>query len=153
MQRCIASADREGFSTGVKLVRGAYLAGEPAYHRAEGRTGPPPTWSTKSETDECYDSLAGSLVDRLAEEIKDGSGQSKKPPELALMIAGHNSTSIKKVLEKLRDQGGLAENRGKHLAMADELRGRLTFGQILGALNRSLSHSIAELMRLLPAST
>lgn len=136
LRACLDAADGEGFSTGIKLVRGAYLAGEPAYHRAQGRTGLPPTWSTKVETDVCYDTLAAELVDRIAKDLKDPEPAGDSP-RVALMIAGHNATSIKKVLERLRDQDGLAENRGTCLAMADELRGRLTFGQILGTYEAS----------------
>lgn len=129
---CLAAADADGFSTGVKLVRGAYLTSEPIHHRTEGGSGPLPTWSTKEETDRCYDDLAEQLVTRLAKEVKSAE-HVVGHPEVALLIAGHNAKSVRMVLQRLRDEEELAENRGSRLAMADQLRGRLTFGQILGA--------------------
>ena len=83
----LAVARKEGFTLGVKLVRGAYLGSDPrgTIH------------DTKADTDSAYDGIAESLVHRSYGPIlKPAAGESEFPSVNAV-LAGHNHTSVRKV--------------------------------------------------------
>lgn len=88
-----------GFVIGVKLVRGAYLAKEP-----RGAI-----WATKEQTDAAYDGLAAEMLERRrgkwlkmstdgdgAAAARDGEEEEEEWPQLALMLATHNITSVRR---------------------------------------------------------
>ncbi|KAL8720982.1 MAG: hypothetical protein Q9181_007803, partial [Wetmoreana brouardii] len=52
LARHLTIAQSEGFTLGVKLVRGAYMASDPQHL----------FWDTKDETDRAYDGIAESLI-------------------------------------------------------------------------------------------
>ena len=56
----LAIASREGFTLGVKLVRGAYLASEPQRRLI---------WDTKEQTDAAYDIITKALLQRRVEDL------------------------------------------------------------------------------------
>ncbi|KAK7514000.1 proline dehydrogenase [Phyllosticta citriasiana] len=92
-----------GFVVGVKLVRGAYLAKEP-----RGAI-----WATKEQTDAAYDGLAAEMLQRrwgrwlkmsastdsdatVAAKDKEEEEVAEEWPQLALMLATHNITSVRR---------------------------------------------------------
>jgi proline dehydrogenase len=83
----MAVADREGFTLGVKLVRGAYLGSDPrnAIH------------DTKAETDNAYDSIAESLVRRSYGPVLKPLSKETQFPSVNVVLAGHNYTSVRKI--------------------------------------------------------
>lgn len=85
----LAIAQKEGFALGVKLVRGAYIGSDPRHLIHD----------TKAETDNAYDSISDSLVRRTyGPVLKPAKGESNKPfPEVGVVLAGHNHTSVRKV--------------------------------------------------------
>jgi hypothetical protein len=85
----LSIARKEGFALGVKLVRGAYIGSDPRHLIHD----------TKADTDNAYDSISESLVRRTYGAIlKPAEGESNKPfPEVSVVLAGHNHTSVRKV--------------------------------------------------------
>ncbi|KAL1714374.1 FAD-linked oxidoreductase-like protein [Schizophyllum commune] len=95
--RAAADAHAGGYSLGVKLVRGAYHphevgAWKAAHDAINNAQNPeanlvarmtlvpaaehPPVWSTKPETDACYDKCVSMLIDLVADDVKSASASS-----------------------------------------------------------------------------
>ena len=113
----LAAAEEGGFTLGVKLVRGAYLA-------CDERS---LFWSTKEETDTVYNSITESLIRRGYGEIvraANGKHESKFPP-VNLVLASHNLESVKKAMVVRKTQA-VGEERidlvyGQLMGMADDV--------------------------------
>lgn len=85
----MATARKEGFTLGVKLVRGAYLGSDPRHLIHD----------TKADTDNAYDSISESLVRRSYGTIlKPVAGESDGEfPDINVVLAQHNQTSVRKI--------------------------------------------------------
>ncbi|PFH62168.1 hypothetical protein XA68_14837 [Ophiocordyceps unilateralis] len=83
LSRHLAEAQKAGFTLGVKLVRGAYLASDrrEIFH------------DTKAETDSCYDALAASILTRRWSSTVRGEGPF---PAAHLVLATHNAESVRR---------------------------------------------------------
>jgi hypothetical protein len=92
LARDLEAAQKDGFILGIKLVRGAYL-------EAEKKRGVP-VWSSKEETDKCYDAMASTLLTRSYNPIQPllFSPPTTPFPMADLLLATHNASSIRKVL-------------------------------------------------------
>lgn len=94
----LATAWREGFTLGVKLVRGAYLGSDPRRL----------FWAAKAETDRAYDGIAESLIRRQWNDVlspaKSDSGQEPAFPSVDLVLATHNHESVRKALVIRQEQ-------------------------------------------------
>lgn len=118
LARDLAVAKREGFTLGVKLVRGAYMGSDPRHL----------FWSTKAETDEVYDSIMEGLVQRkwnhvLKPTINEGSDGMA---EVAFVLASHNHETVRKAMLIRKDQtdrvaGKIDMAYGQLMGMADEV--------------------------------
>lgn len=82
------SAQSEGFTLGIKLVRGAYLWSEPRHL----------IWSSKEGTDEAYDSLTAALIRRQYTGMLEPSpsADTQTFPEIDVVLATHNAASVRK---------------------------------------------------------
>ncbi|GAM90418.1 hypothetical protein ANO11243_084610 [Dothideomycetidae sp. 11243] len=98
-------AQAEGWTLGLKLVRGAYL----------GREIRDRIHDTKHATDECYNGIVQDLLRQT------WPGLDSPLPAVQLFIAGHNAVSIRKACETLRE---LAEHGKTHPSVR--------FGQLQG---------------------
>ncbi|KAL8742676.1 MAG: hypothetical protein Q9184_008215 [Pyrenodesmia sp. 2 TL-2023] len=111
----LAMAQQEGFTLGVKLVRGAYMASDPRHL----------IWATKKETDRAFDGIAESLLRRQWNKVLYPAAQaSEQPPEFPtvdLILATHNYDSVRK-----------AETIRQEQARTGEERIRLAYGQLMG---------------------
>ena len=118
LARHLETAQQEGFTLGVKLVRGAYMSSDPRHL----------FWSSKEETDRAYNGIAEALITRrwnnvlkpLAEENLD------KVPETAFVLASHNHETVKKATALRMEQIEKGEPRiemayGQLMGMADEV--------------------------------
>ncbi|KAI9627324.1 hypothetical protein KEM48_009951 [Puccinia striiformis f. sp. tritici PST-130] len=114
----------------------------------------PPVWGSKAETDGCFDDIASSLVQRLANNARRAEGltshprqsTTSSPIEVAMMIAGHNPLSAAKVLKQLRDEEGLAKNMDSQcISLSDSLRGRLMFAQLYGMAD-NLTSTLTDIL-------
>ncbi|KAI9672323.1 MAG: proline dehydrogenase [Caeruleum heppii] len=85
----MAIAAQEGFTVGVKLVRGAYLGSDPRHFIND----------TKEITDEFFDGIMESLLKRTWNSVlKPVDGQQTKYPAVNLVLASHNHLSVRKAL-------------------------------------------------------
>lgn len=115
-------AQREGIMLGVKLVRGAYMGSDPR----------PLFWDTKRETDEVYDGIARALIQRQYNDVLksiDSCG-SKQLPEVNMLLATHNHTSVQKAMKLRKEQTDQGNQQtefgyGQLMGMADEVSGEL----------------------------
>ncbi|KAM0790638.1 hypothetical protein ACM66B_004499 [Microbotryomycetes sp. NB124-2] len=133
MQAALSHADANGYSFGAKLVRGAYVEAERAKWSREGQRGDCIVWNNKRETDDCFDSCAELLRERISREVKgERQGGEHQKTTTAAFYASHNGTSMRKVLENLKKDGLATINDQGMLEIDDHLRGRISFGQLYG---------------------
>lgn len=110
--RHVLRAAREGWTLGVKLVRGAYIENEvrSLIH------------DTKADSDQSYDDIADMLI---SQKMPEGSGNLPFP-KAALFLATHNEASAEKAITTYRQRSaaGLPTallECGQIMGMADEL--------------------------------
>ena len=91
----LAAARQDGFTLGVKLVRGAYLGSDPRHLIHD----------TKGQTDAAYNGIAESLAVRSYNSILQPAGSEKNAefPDVNVVLAGHNHTSVRRI-QALRTQ-------------------------------------------------
>lgn len=97
----LAIASKEGFTLGVKLVRGAYLGSDPRHIIHD----------TKEDTDNCYDTIASSLIRRKWGPTLQ---QDVAFPQVSIVLGSHNLESMRKV----REIRASPESAGTELAIA-----------------------------------
>jgi proline dehydrogenase len=126
----VQSAHSSGYILGVKLVRGAYVTSENARAKRTGTLSK--VWSTKAESDSCFDACASLLLDEIIESVE------QDRPGPSAIFATHNAKSVQKNIQQL-NRAGLIEE--KHLAYSvdDRLRGRVVFAQLMGEARPLLS--------------
>jgi proline dehydrogenase len=107
----LQSASDEGWTLGIKQVRGAYIASDVRER----------IWDTKAETDESYNSIARDLLSKnMADGVFPGF-KAEKFPDLRLFLAGHNTESIR-----------LATAFVRELTMAGKQVPHVQYGQLHG---------------------
>lgn len=79
----LEQAKKEGFTLGVKLVRGAYLGSDPRDC----------FWATKEETDDCFNGLASAVLSQQWTPSLPGKGDF---PHASLVLATHNAESVRR---------------------------------------------------------
>ncbi|KAI9734773.1 MAG: proline dehydrogenase [Claussenomyces sp. TS43310] len=114
----LSIARKDGLTFGAKLVRGAYLGSDPRHLIND----------TKAETDANYDSIAESLMRRqYGAALKPADGETEQPfPQVNVVLAGHNHTSVRKALAIRTSQAERGEERvdmvyAQLQGMADEV--------------------------------
>ncbi|KAJ5227471.1 uncharacterized protein N7469_007477 [Penicillium citrinum] len=111
LDRHLTLAAQEGFSAGIKLVRGAYIE-----HETRSLI-----HDTKEETDASYDLIADTMLSRrMPEEVN------LPFPNAALFLATHNAASAAKAISKhqeflIANQPTILLECGQIQGMADEL--------------------------------
>lgn len=116
---------QEGYTLGVKLVRGAYLKTEPRHL----------IWAEKEETDQCYDGVIEALLTRQYNSMMQSASEkfSEMPP-VDVIIATHNRESVRKAHALRLHQAAKGETHGVDLSyaqlqgMADEVSFELLQG-------------------------
>lgn len=106
--RHLQAAQAEGWSLGIKVVRGAYIQQDNREY----------IWDTKAETDENYNSIARDLLSRQ----NFGPGVNGETfPDVHLFLAGHNKNSIQ-----------LLTRHYQQLVCSGEQPNPIAFGQLQG---------------------
>lgn len=124
----LRAAREDGFTLGVKLVRGAYLGSDPRHLIHD----------TKADTDACYDGVAEALLRRewtgpLAE-FATAEDTKAAFPGVNMVLASHNADSVRKA-RAVVDAG----HRGTEVAfaqlqgMADEVSCEILAGRTDGS--------------------
>jgi len=114
----LAVANQQGFTLGVKLVRGAYMGSD----RREL------FWSSKEATDKAYDGVAEALIRRRWNTILRPSAKetSENMAEVAFVLASHNHETVRKAMAIRREQTDKGDEKidmayGQLMGMADEV--------------------------------
>ncbi|MCJ1309436.1 proline dehydrogenase [Agyrium rufum] len=111
-------ADAEGFTLGVKLVRGAYLGSDPRWLM----------WAEKEETDKAYNAIAEALMRKSWNDVLKPAGDGSKDqwPDVNLVLASHNMESVQRAMN-IREQQVLRGEKpidmvyGQLMGMADNV--------------------------------
>ena len=120
LSRHLAVAEREGFTLGVKLVRGAYLGSDP----------PHLFWNTKEETDRTFDEMANAVIRRqynaTLRPVHYVEGKTPNFPMVNLVLASHNHVSVKKAMsirqeQTDRDEEKIEMSYAQLMGMAEEV--------------------------------
>ncbi|KAI1652790.1 FAD-linked oxidoreductase [Daldinia decipiens] len=82
----LALAAKEGFTLGVKLVRGAYLGLDPRYIIHD----------TKADTDTTYNGIAASLICRQWGSVLKSPEEGLKFPRVSIILGSHNLESVRR---------------------------------------------------------
>ena len=115
----LAFAKQEGFTLGVKLVRGAYMGSDP-------RT---LFWSTKEETDKAYNGITEALLTKRWNSVLQPSAEEATgtiTSEVAFVLASHNHESVQKAMAIRKEQTEQGDAKidmayGQLMGMADEV--------------------------------
>lgn len=112
----MAIAQKENFTLGVKLVRGAYMGSDPRELIHD----------TKQGTDECYDGIAEALIRQTPNSVLQPESGEKGFQAVDLVLAGHNLESVRKAQVIRTEQAEKGEDRielcyAQLQGMADEV--------------------------------
>ena len=107
LARHLATAQEEGFTLGVKLVRGAYLGSE---ERSL-------IWPSIEGTHAAYDSITSALIHRQYNDLVRPSTGNSIWPRMNVVIASHNAATVQKAQELRRGQAARGEEL-THLSFA-----------------------------------
>ncbi|TVY56223.1 putative proline dehydrogenase [Lachnellula suecica] len=113
----LAAAQKDGFTLGVKLVRGAYLGSDPRHLIHD----------TKADTDNAYNGIAASLAQRsYGPVLRPAQGGDTTFPPVNVVLAGHNHTSVRKIQALRTEQAKNGEEQTELVyaqlqGMADEV--------------------------------
>ncbi|KAI0358839.1 FAD-linked oxidoreductase [Trametes cingulata] len=157
LAQSMAAARKEGYSLGVKLVRGAYHPHELVAHPSTSATADaslaspavstslsispdpfPPVWTTKDATDARYNALVRILISAVREDVEKRKGQA---PSIGVLFGTHNWESAGLIVDELVRQGLATVEEGGVVSVGDEVAERVTMGQLYGmtaALTRHL---------------
>ncbi len=139
LKESLLSAKRGGFGLGVKLVRGAYHEQELERSKQSGCS--PLVWTSKKDTDTCYDHCASIIIASLQEDLH------AEGPKTAVLFGTHNRKSIDYILQllesrqlathdpqgtlsvdgKIAERVAFAQLYGKHVCMAQSFRCRISY--------------------------
>ena len=115
----LAVAKKEGFTLGVKLVRGAYMGSDP---RAL-------FWNSKEETDKAYNCIMDALLKKRWNSVLQPStdkAEERILSEVAFVLASHNHESVQKAMAIRKEQTQKGDAKidmayGQLMGMADEV--------------------------------
>ncbi|KIY72746.1 FAD-linked oxidoreductase [Cylindrobasidium torrendii FP15055 ss-10] len=144
LEQSLKHARANGYTLGVKLVRGAYHPLETSSHQAHiaGKASLsispeplPPVWQEKSETHFNYDSCAKLLIREIKKDIlAQEQAKTKGAPRIGVLFGTHNWTSCKLILQELVDQGlaSIVPGTEETIAVPEAVTERLVMGQLYG---------------------
>lgn len=123
----LAIAQKENWTLGVKLVRGAYLGSDPRELLHD----------TKEDTDACFDGLATSTLTRQWTDMVKGEGVY---PNTSLVLATHNAESVR-LARELLDSGAAKSpiSAAQLQGMADEVSCEIIGGKTQTGASQTLA--------------
>lgn len=125
-------AASNGYVLGAKLVRGAYHPQEIENHqRNPDNMGlPPPVWSEKHETDQCYNECAGLVLDNVS---RPSQGSEPSESTTGALFGTHNQESCDLIMDGLVKRGlATLEPDGKTLRVPETTAAQVQLGQLFG---------------------
>lgn len=148
MVKHIQISKEQGYTIGIKMVRGAYIHTEP---------NPTVIHTSKENTDNCYDDAVKYLFGGKINGHEAQAKQDGKPWNAEVMLATHNLASVQKALALWRESDGLkatAHNNGgtiqslsfaQLMGMADEVS-----LELVSKIKEHNSQAVEEKARVLP---
>lgn len=125
----LAHAKSNGYTLGVKLVRGAYHPLEVAKHESDPtKSGPPPVWSEKNETDACYNQCANMLLDQLSDRT---DGKPNSSP-VGILFGTHNRNSCDVIIDGIVKRGLASRVTDGVVTVPLDVSSRVQIGQLFG---------------------
>ncbi|KAI0005315.1 FAD-linked oxidoreductase-like protein [Russula compacta] len=129
LAQVLRDAASNQYTLGIKLVRGAYheqeVESDSPAHALATNVSWPPVFTSKADTDRCYDTAAAELVRAIAN--VDGRG-----PGVGVLFGSHNSESCRKIIDALVNVG-LATHEDNGIVKLDELGAeRVSLAQLYG---------------------
>ena len=126
LARHLETARAEGYTLGVKMVRGAYMKTDPREI----------FWAKKEDTDKCYDEVVAALLTRKYNSMLQAPTKENPTdlPSVNVIIATHNRESVRKAHAIRMEQATRSENLGVDVSyaqlqgMADEVSCELLQG-------------------------
>ena len=140
LAQSIEDARKEGYSIGVKLVRGAYHPHEVAAHPSAkagahslsiSPDAEPPVWTTKEDTDARYNACVRTLVGAVKADVEASKGA--RPPTIGVLFGTHNWESADLIPEELIRQGAASKDEDGTIVVGADVAERVTMGQLFGA--------------------
>jgi hypothetical protein len=110
----LAIASAEGFTLGVKLVRGAYMSSDPRHLIHD----------TKADTDACFNGVMEALMNKRYNHVLTPSASASASayfPDVNLVIASHNAESVRRAQAIERAQ-----------TLAGGVKADITYAQLMG---------------------
>ncbi|CAG7997136.1 unnamed protein product [Penicillium salamii] len=125
LARHLETARAEGYTLGVKMVRGAYMKTDPREI----------FWAKKEDTDKCYDEVVAALLTRKYNSMLQApTKENTNLPPVNVIIATHNRESVRKAHALRMEQATRNEDLGVDVSyaqlqgMADEVSCELLQG-------------------------
>ncbi|CAG8935001.1 unnamed protein product [Penicillium salamii] len=125
LARHLETARAEGYTLGVKMVRGAYMKTDPREI----------FWAKKEDTDKCYDEVVAALLTRKYNSMLQApTKENTDLPPVNVIIATHNRESVRKAHALRMEQATRNEDLGVDVSyaqlqgMADEVSCELLQG-------------------------
>lgn len=115
------------FGNGTNFDLGAYIPYEIEHWKRLGKTGPPPVFSTKVDTDKSYDYGIELGLRAIREKL-----DNPKAGDVAVILATHNEISIDKAISLVGELGLGKKQADASLLINDFTANRLAFAQIYG---------------------
>lgn len=115
------------FEQGTNFDLGAYIPYETEQWKRLGRTGPPPVFSTKMDTDKSYNYGIELGLRAIREKL-----DNPKAGDVAIILATHNEVSIDKAITFVEELGLGKKQEDGSLLISDFTANRLAFAQIYG---------------------
>ncbi|OCF34036.1 hypothetical protein I316_04382 [Kwoniella heveanensis BCC8398] len=124
----IDHAEANGYSLGLKVVRGGYIVKEKAQGEKEGKTGNGAVWATKDLTDTSYNRSVETILDTLRIQLE----HPEKSLPLGVIFGTHNMDSVRTVIRTLEAKGLASRTPEGGLCMNSEVKGKVNIAQLYG---------------------
>lgn len=132
LQRSFDHAEKHDYTIGAKLVRGAYQEQEFVHWQTiHGKDSAPPVWTTKLETDACYNAALDFVLDKVEEDVR--ASEKGGAPRVGLLAATHNVQSAEHLVEELKRRGLATPSKSGVLMVDEDVRKRVCLGQLYGS--------------------
>lgn len=133
LRSALAHAASNGYVLGVKLVRGAYHSQEVENHFKDpaNKDTPPPVWSEKYETDQCFNECASLLLDKVSRPST--SPGTPVPSTIGVLFGTHNKESCDVVIDELWRRGLTTPDGNGMLNVPESTSAQVQLGQLLGS--------------------
>lgn len=129
------------------FVIGTYVNSEQTRWTAEGRSGPPPVWTVKADTDAAYFSGVGLILNAIKQNVQEASPSacSSSSGDCAVVFATHSAETVDHVCTELAKLGLAKADGSGALVGSLDVGKRVAFAQICGTLSPNSSATLVSI--------